>query len=288
MKVFYRSLTLRYVKRMTAVWSISTTQRKPTKDWSFRTLHTTPNGSYTTLLGTNWLEWTSYLTTDTEQLIKEECYKSFWMTSIPKTQLSNSNSRNRNGLCLAECRGNTKANALYSNFSEKTSILVKKAISSSGLDMGLRNRQGKPLRSRLAFQQLSADGTCTKKKCPINDQSICYVTGCVYIVTCLFRKQYYVGSTTRPFHQRAAEHLRAAKNPASYKEDGLAEHYATSHPTSHEPSLKFALLRREKDLLRLRHTEAIMIDEMQSKLNRKSEGASFGLLIVNYTHSPGA
>ena len=73
--------------------------------------------------------------------------------------------------------------------------------------------------------------------------------------------------------------------PASYKENALAEHYATSHPTCHEPSLKFALLRREKDLLRLRHTEAIMIEEMQPKLNRKSEGASLGLLIGNYTHS---
>ena len=73
--------------------------------------------------------------------------------------------------------------------------------------------------------------------------------------------------------------------PATYKENAVAEHYATSHPTCHEPSLKFALLRREKDPLRLRHTEAIMIDEMQPKLNRKSEGASLGLLIGNCTHS---
>ena len=139
-----------------------------------------------------------------------------------------------------------KATLCIPFFSEKTNILVKKAISSSGLDIGLRNKQGKPLRSRLAFQQLSPDGTCTKKKCPINDQSICCFTGCVYIVTCLFCKQYYVGSTTRPFHQRATEHLRATKNPASYKENALAEHYATSYPTCHEPSLKFALLRRER------------------------------------------
>ena len=178
-----------------------------------------------------------------------------------------------------------KATLCIPFFSEKTNILVKKAVSSSGLDIGLRNKQGKPLRSRLAFQQLSPDGTCTKKKCPINDQSICCVTGCVYIVTCSFCKQYYVRRTTRPFQQRPAGHLRAAKNPASYKENALAEHYATSHPTCHEPSLKFALLRREKDPLRLRHTEAIMIDEMQPKLKRKSEGASLGLLIGNYTHS---
>ena len=143
------------------------------------------------------------------------------------------------------------------NFLQKKTL---KEISSSGLDIGLRNKQGKPLRSRLAFQQLSPDGTYTKKKCPINDQSICCVNGCMCIVTCLFCKQYFVGSTKRPFHQCAAEHLRAAKNPASYKENALAEHYATSHPTCHEPSLKFALLRREKDLLKLRHTEAIMIE----------------------------
>ena len=176
-----------------------------------------------------------------------------------------------------------KATLCIPFFSQKTSILGKKAISSSGLDIALRNKQGKPLGSRLAFQQISTDEACTKMKCPINDQSICCVTGCVYIVTCLFRKQYYVGSTTRPFHQRMAEHLRAAKNPDSYKENALAEHYATSHPTSHEPFLKFTLLRRGKDPIRLRHTEAIMIDEMQP--NRKSEGASLGLLIGNYTHS---
>ena len=75
----------------------------------------------------------------------------------------------------------TQSNTLCSIFLQKNNnnTLVKKAISSSGLDIGLRNKQGKPLRSRLAFQQLSPDGTCAKKKCPINDQSICCVTGCV-------------------------------------------------------------------------------------------------------------
>ena len=94
----------------------------------------------------------------------------------------------------------------------------------------------------------------------------------MYIITCSFCKQHYLGSTTRRFHQSAFEYLRAAKNPASYKENALAEHYTTSHPTCHEPSLKLALLRREKHPLRLRHTKAIMIDEMQPKLNKRSEG----------------
>ena len=97
------------------------------------------------------------------------------------------------------------------------------------------------------------------------------------IVTCLICKHYYVDSTTRPFHQRGAEHLRAAKNPASYKKNALAEHYAISHPSCREPSLKFAHSSGEKDPLRLCHAEAIMIREMLPKLKRKSEGASRGL-----------
>ena len=154
-----------------------------------------------------------------------------------------------------------------------------------GDTIGLRNKQGKPLHNRLPFQQHSPDETCTNKDCPIIDQSICCITGCVYIVIYLFCKQYYIGSTTRPSHQRASEHLRAAKKPASYKGNAPTEHYETTQSTCHEPSLKFALLGSEKERLILRHTETLMIDERQPKRNQKFKEAFIGLLIGNYTHT---
>ena len=90
--------------------------------------------------------------------------------------------------CIYRNITETHSYTLYSIFLRKNNILVKEAISSSGLDIGLRYKQGKPLHSRLAFQQLSPDETYTKRKCPINDQSICCVTGCVYMITLLFCK----------------------------------------------------------------------------------------------------
>ena len=66
----------------------------------------------------------------------------------------------------------------------------------SNTSCSIFHQQGKPLNSQLAFQQLEPDGTCTKKKSPINDQSIRCVTSYAYIEACLFCKQ-HVGSTTK-------------------------------------------------------------------------------------------
>ena len=165
---------------------------------------------------------------DQKRILRKPLDNEYPEDTVTKLQLQKPKRNTSNGMSRKH-----KAPLCIPFFSEKTNILVKNAISSSRLDIGLINKQGQPLHSRLAFQQISPDGTCTKQKGPVNDQSICSITGCVYIVTCLICKQYYVGCTTRPFHQHAAEHLRAAKNPARYKENALAEHYHTPPAMNH-------------------------------------------------------
>ena len=67
----------------------------------------------------------------------------------------------------------------------------------------------------------------------------------------------YIGSTTKTLHQRAKEHIAAARKYD--KTSAVGYHHMTQHGTD-QSKLEFRIARRtEKDELRLRIEEAIII-----------------------------
>ena len=89
----------------------------------------------------------------------------------------------------------------------------------------------------------------------------------MYEVKCLICKEICIGSTTRALHQRAKEHLAAAKKHD--ETSALGKHYQTQHVTDH-PQLEFRIAcLTEKDELRLRI--AITIKKLLPAINRRIE-----------------
>ena len=116
---------------------------------------------------------------------------------------------------------------------------------------------------------------CKLRNCPISylKCTTCFV---VYEITCEICKGVYIGSTTRALHERAKEHIAAARNKS--RTSAIGEHYGMHHPTS-EPRLQFRIIRRtEKDELRLRIEEAMAIREAAPSLNRRKEETGIDFL----------
>ena len=83
----------------------------------------------------------------------------------------------------------------------------------------------------------------------------------------------------RHFHDRAIEHLRAAKNPQSYPHYALATHYRESH-LSMTPRLMFDVISTYVSELDCRIAEAMQIQREHPQLNLKSESAFVTQLLV--------
>ena len=114
---------------------------------------------------------------------------------------------------------------------------------------------------------------CQLWNCPI---SYINCTTCFNEITCDVCKDTYIGSTTRPLHDRAKEHIAAAKN--KNHTSAVGEHYCKRHPTT-EPRLLFRIFRRTKrDELRLRIEEAIAIHEAAPTINRHREETGIDFL----------
>ena len=116
---------------------------------------------------------------------------------------------------------------------------------------------------------------CKLRSCPIPYIS-CTARFVVYGITCEICKAVYIGSTTRALHDRAKEHIAAAKKRC--QTSAVGEHYKVHHPTE-EPRLRFCIIRRtEKDELRLRIEEALTINEIAPAMNRRSEDMGLNFL----------
>ena len=86
-----------------------------------------------------------------------------------------------------------------------------------------------------------------------------------------------IGSTTRTLHQRAKEHIAAARKYD--KTSVVGYHYMTQHGTD-QPKLEFRIARRtEEDELRLRIEEAIIIKKLAPALNRRAEDTGVDFLV---------
>ena len=131
---------------------------------------------------------------------------------------------------------------------------------------------------QLASRKSPQPPHCRLRNCPI--KSTCYQCSkshVVYLAECQLCNATYVGSTTRALHTRAREHLYAVnrKDPSS----ALGEHYQLHHPKS-TTSITFRILANSnKSELRLPIMEAMIIQQVNPTLNRKTEHLGLGFLI---------
>ena len=116
---------------------------------------------------------------------------------------------------------------------------------------------------------------CKLRSCPIKHLR-CTARFVVYELTCQLCKDTYIGSTTRALHDRAKEHITAAKT--HNRSLAIGEHYFTFHRAK-EPQLQFRIIRfTEKDELRLRIHEATIIQRLAPAMNRRKEETGVGFL----------
>ena len=66
------------------------------------------------------------------------------------------------------------------------------------------------------------------------------------------------------------EHLRAAKNPASYIDNAVGKHYQSLHPYL-EPKLEFKIVDRQKNNVKRKISEAFHIIRDKPKMNDRVE-----------------
>ena len=110
--------------------------------------------------------------------------------------------------------------------------------------------------------------------CPLfTDHNTCAVKNVVYQVTCNICQQAYVGETLRQCHYRFAEHLRAVRNPATYPENAIGQHYNVKHKTMNA-DLSFKIIDRQSITAKRKISEAFHIIKQDTKLNNRDEMVS--------------
>ena len=104
---------------------------------------------------------------------------------------------------------------------------------------------------------------CIWPDCPTRAAGNCFTNNCVYLVTCSSCGLRYVGSTTRPLHERVREHAVTGRGSA------IHEHLTTCGSGSSEVQVR--ILAREADAVNTRLREAILIKKLRPELNTRTE-----------------
>ena len=103
---------------------------------------------------------------------------------------------------------------------------------------------------------------CNLRECPINNNKICHKQHTVYKAICSKCNKFYIGSSIRPLHERAREHIRG---PSS-----IAKHNETC-----KSSFKFQIIDRGQNITSIRYKEALHIQSEKPEINSKQEATEF-------------
>lgn len=104
---------------------------------------------------------------------------------------------------------------------------------------------------------------CIWDTCPTQSTSQCFVKNCVYQVTCTPCGQRYIGSTTRPLHERIREHTTQGR--------GSTIHGHLTDCGGGTAQVEVRILAREKDAVNTRLREALLIKKLRPQLNTREE-----------------
>ena len=134
--------------------------------------------------------------------------------------------------------------------------------------------------------------TCHSKSCPA--PGICQLSNGVYVVTCIFCGEFYVGMMTRKLHKRAGEHMLSASKRNN--NTALGDHYRERHNAKEQPTKKSSrndsdkikfkespkinlkTMKHQPDPLRLHIEEAIAIKQLKLTLECGQETPGTGFL----------
>ena len=156
---------------------------------------------------------------------------------------------------------------------DKFNSNVKRLLTKHNIPARLTNRRGLTLRD-LTRATTPPSKACRSKNCPA--PGICQRSGVIYKATCTLCGLSYIGMTRRKLHERAREHVSAARDRSPTSAFG--EHYDDDHPRQ-APSITFEIVSQHRDVLRLHIEEAFAIHAMQPSLNRREEHLGTGFLI---------
>ena len=104
---------------------------------------------------------------------------------------------------------------------------------------------------------------CTWEACPTKQEDKCFVRNCVYEITCTPCGRRYVGSTTRPLHERIREHTSSGRGSTVHG------HLVTCGGGT--ARVRVRIVTKEKDEVNTRLREAIVIRKTQPELNTREE-----------------
>ena len=102
------------------------------------------------------------------------------------------------------------------------------------------------------------------------DNCICTIANCVYEAECkICDDEQYDGETGAKLGVRVEQHNSAIRN--HHIQSALAEHVDESHHDS-KIDFDFKIIRRTKDYVQRKCTEAVFVNRKKPSLNRKVEG----------------
>lgn len=160
--------------------------------------------------------------------------------------------------------------------SDAFSRKVKRLVSQSKLPIRIIDKPVNQL-CHVLRKPTTTFPSCQKRNCLLNNQD-CLKSKVVYQVDCSCQKT-YIGMTTRPLHERIAEHRRAINNPHSYPQNAIGGHALAEHPND-PPQLQVSVISKLSNDLDCHIQEARYISERRPELNRREELTSIrGFLI---------
>ena len=104
---------------------------------------------------------------------------------------------------------------------------------------------------------------CTWPTCPTREKALCYRKNCVYDIKCSPCGCHYIGSTTRPLHERIREHTTKGRGST------IHEHLIRCGGGTAQVEVR--ILAQEKDEVNTRLREAIIIKKQRPELNTREE-----------------
>ena len=137
--------------------------------------------------------------------------------------------------------------------------IIDRKIRTIFKEIGLPVRLAHKARNLRHALNRTSPTVCTLPGCPINNPLLCNVKFCVYKSLCAGCGHFYYGSSIRPLHVRAKEHLTSSTSSVF------------NHKTKCKNPFTFSILSRNADIVKLRAIEAILIRRDAPELNSQIE-----------------
>lgn len=146
-------------------------------------------------------------------------------------------------------------------FGDKAERRIRKAFKQENINIRIYRRSNTLL--DVVRPKQPETRRCTWATCSTREKALCFRKNCVYKITCTPCGRHYIGSTTRPLHERIREHTTQGRGST------IHEHLIDCGGGAAQVEVR--ILAQEKDEVNTRLREAIIIKKQQPELNRREE-----------------